>query len=284
MIKKTKYKNGKPFNGLITPSLIEAKKRIKEMELPCAILVVAPPGKGKTTLAVHLAEEYRGGKPIDFKKSIGNGFEHFNKLLAESREDEETDVLIYDDAGDIDKFKFMSDMNFKIRRILQLYRQGNQKLLIMCLQDFSNLDSSILNLEVIQFMYYIPQRHAGYADYWCYSLNRMFWLLHHMQKFSKARSRAYRVVNPNYYGHFLNLEPKRSDELKEYSIIEKNKHLDKLAGVNKDFEDVNDMSLVVGRQVRWVKGKLNEKGIKPVAKGKHGKSLYPKGTAEALTK
>lgn len=274
----------KPFNGFIEKDLAYAKKRVQEENKPCGILIVSPPGRGKTTLAVHFAEEYEG-KQINFKDYIGNGFDDFNRVLAEARRRPEQGCVIYDEGGDVSKRKAMSDTNFKVQRILELAR-GFKKLIIFCIQDFSSLDRNVLNREVFQLMYYIPWRGKSYAKYSCYSLNRMFWLLNSMKKLAGNHMNpqmAYRFVSPNYRGDFYNLSVVRAEELDKYSTGSKDVLLDVIAGIGGEFETFATIMTITGKGREWVRLKLKEKGIKAVKKIKN-KNVYAVGTAEMLTK
>lgn len=266
------------FNGYLDRELKIAKQRVQVENKPCGVIVVSPPGRGKTTLAIHIAETYEG-KKINFKDYLANGFEDFNRVLAGARYKDDVGVVIYDEGGDVDKRRFMSDTNFKIRRILQLAR-GFKKFLILCIQDFSLLDESVLNTEVFQFLVFIPWRGANYANYSCYSLNRMFWILYRMKNL-KNKSWGYRLVTPNYRGQFWNLSPSRADELEIYSLGAKDTMLDAIGGIESKYEDKKTIMQITGRSIGWVYTKLKEKGVKPLKEVK-GKSVYPKGTAEVL--
>lgn len=274
----------KPFNGCIERDLALAKERIQVHNKPCAIMIVSPPGRGKTTLAVHLAEEYEG-RQINYKDYIGNGFEDFNRVLASARRRPDQGVVIYDEGGDIDKKRALSDTNLKVRRILQLAR-GFKKLIIMCLQDYSGLDRSLLKLEVFYFMYYIPWRGGNYADYNAYSLAKMMQLLNKMnflEKQYKLPQLAYGSVHPNYRGHFWNLSEKRASDLEVYSNEAKDSLLDIIAGLNDDFETLATIKTITGKSGEWIRQKLKEKGISALRKIKN-KNVFAKGTAELLTK
>ena len=266
------------FNGFLDREIKIAKQRVQVENKPCGVIVVSPPGRGKTTLAIHIAETYEG-KKINFKEYLANGFEDFNRVLAGARYKDDVGVVIYDEGGDVDKRRFMSDTNFKIRRILQLAR-GFKKFLILCIQDFSLLDESVLNTEVFQFLVFIPWRGAKHANYSCYSLNRMFWILYRMKNL-KNKSWAYRLVTPNYRGQFWNLSPSRADELETYSLGAKDTMLDAIGGIESKYEDKKTIMQITGRSIGWVYTKLKEKGVKPLKEVK-GKSVYPKGTAELL--
>lgn len=254
------YNSGLPFGGFLPRDIEEAKKKI-DNKFPCAFLIVSPPGKGKTTLATHIAEAFQG-EPIVFEDQIGNGFDDFNKKLKICRM-KELLVVIYDEGGDIDKRKFMSDTNFKVRRILQLFR-AFKVFLIMCLQDFSGLDESVLNMEVIQCMYYIEGRNSKYADYKCYSLERMYWILKNMAYLKKNKSspnKAYAKVPPNYRGHFLDLPPERAQALELYSNGAKTDMLDDMTGGEVGLYDYQMMAKDLGLSWHTVKDKFFRLGM-----------------------
>lgn len=271
--------NGLSFSGYLKRDLDKAKERVQVDNKPCGILIVSPPGRGKTTLATHILEYYEGHE-INFKDYIANGFEDFNRVLANARKHPEISAVCYDEGGDIDKRRFMSDTNFKIKRILQLSR-GFKKLLIMCLQDFSSLDESVLNSEVFQLMLFIPRRGKSYANYSAYSLNRMFWILNTMKK-EKNKNFAYMKVYPNYWGTFKNLYPHRAEELEKYSLGAKNVILDTIGGVE-EFETIDTMKIITGKNRFWVIRALKDKNVRPLKTINH-KDYYAKGTGEFLLK
>jgi hypothetical protein len=272
--------NGKPYNGLLEREINWARVRVKEENKPCGVIIVSPPGRGKTTLAVHLAEAYEQ-KKINFKDYLANGFEDFNRVLAHARTREDVGCLIYDEGGDVDKRKWMSDTNYKVRRILQLSR-GFKKFLIFCIQDFSLLDESVLNTEVFQFMIFIPKRTKSYAHYSVYSLNRMFWVLSNMKKV-KNKAWGYTNTDPNYRGVFRDLVPDRAKELQDYSLGAKSELLDIIGGVSEEFENIDNIKSITGKSKTWVRTKLREKNVKHVKVHKT-KKYYVKGTAELLMK
>jgi len=280
MTKPKKYiytSSGKPYLGWIDRDLAKAKQRIKENK-PCAILIVAPPGRGKTTLAVHIAENFSGNKCI-FEKQLGNGFEDFNKKLQITRA-LNLDEVIYDEGGDVDKRRWMSDTNYKIRRILQLYR-GFKKLLILCIQDFSLLDESVLNTEVIQYMYYIDDRNMSYAKYRCYSLSRMYFVLFKMSKI-KNKNMAFELVRPNYRGTFFDLLPERAKELEEYSLMAKRNLLDDLSPDEEGLLDRKALAENIGKSVVWITRAIKYCNVAP-AKIKNKKYFYDESVIEVLS-
>jgi len=267
------YSNGKPFTGYITRDLVEARRRI-DNNLPCAFLVVAPPGKGKTTLATHIAEEYMG-KPLIFEDQLGNGFLDFNKKLKICRI-KDFDLVIYDEGGDIDKRKWMSDTNYKIKRILQLYR-GFKMLLIICIQDYSSLDDTILNTEVIQGLFQIPQRRETYADYKMYSLERMYWLLKWVQWLKKNKqspNKAFMKVPANYHGTFYNLSPARALELENYSLKAKGELLDDLTGTEAGLFDYAAIGSATGYTMQTAKKNVQLLGLHSLATKIKGKNWF----------
>lgn len=192
------------------------KQRVKYENKPGGIIISAPPGRGKTTLAVILADYYEE-KKINLKEQIANGYEDFMKKFPEAIKKGHK-VMIYDEGGDISKRRALTVSNYNILRIYDLFR-GYKIFLIHILQNFNMLDRALIDSEVPRALFYINDRNKKRAVYSCYSLKKMYYIKSFMANPKNIiKNKAFLYIPPNFKGIFFDLPYFRREELYNLSI------------------------------------------------------------------
>lgn len=222
---RTLYDTGLPFSERLGINLDHIIDRV-DINKASLIIIDGGIGEGKTTLAVHLADyinKKRGFKQIVFKDQIALGGEEFTEKLRICYE-KKLPVLIYDEAGDFNRRGALTRFNMNLNRTFELYR-AFKIIIILCLPLFAVLDQEIFNKRIPQFLIHLRGRTQKQGNFFAYSLYRMFYLKARMDKLI-VKPFAYSIVEPNLYGHFLDLPQERGKELDEYSIEGKLKFLE----------------------------------------------------------
>jgi len=210
------YDDGLPFSRKVKENLDDLRQRI--LNRKASLLIIdGGVGEGKTTLAVHCAEQFQG-EPINFKKQLAYGGEEFQEKLVICI-DSKLKVIIYDEAGDFSKRGSLTNFNQQLNRVFETYRTYGI-LVILVLPCFRILDSQLLENKIPRLLLNCHSRGQSQGEIRGYSLFSMYWLLHYFAKLT-VKPQAYSRVYPNFRGHFLNLSPKRTAELDAYSTSNK---------------------------------------------------------------
>jgi len=209
--------------GSLESNFKEWKKRIKNNSY-AAIMILSPPGRGKTTLAVNIAKKYQG-EPMDYSCQLAAGFEDLKQKLELCRQKNKK-VIIFDEAGEISNRDALTNANKQFLKILDTYR-AYKIFLIVCLQRFSMIDSAVLETEVIRGGIYIENKSKSYASAGVYSLTDLFRVAGIMAKIRKFKNQppnaAFRSVNPMIRLKFLPLPPDEQAFLDKMSLESKQK-------------------------------------------------------------
>jgi hypothetical protein len=264
------YKNGKPFDGPISKNMDAWRTRISKGK-PAGVIICAPPGRGKTTLAVHLCREYLQQPELDIKvicdKYMGNGFKDtlakLDKVYMEGGK-----IIIYDEAGDVSKRRSLSQINYEILQVINKIR-GFNMFMIMIMQDFSLLDGAIITSELFRAGFYITDRKETYADYDCYSLNglgRVRWCMSETLKHDLFKNKAFTLVEANFWGHYKNLPVSESEYLHKWSIDAKIKSFREMLDKQDGLMNMKEIASEIGRSRVWVTKNLNKLGVNHVKK------------------
>lgn len=267
------YNTGKPFNGPISINVDSWRTRISKGK-PAGIIICAPPGRGKTTLAVHFAREYlQENIPIKdiCDKYLGNGFkdtlEKLDKLYMDGGR-----LIIYDEAGDVSKRRSLSQVNYEILQVINKIR-GFNMFVIMIMQDFSMLDGALLTSELFRAGFYIDERHESYSDYSCYdldSLGRIRYIMSETLKHDLFKNKAFVMVEPNFWGQFKNLMPEDADYLHKFSIEAKIKSFRDMMDKQEGLMTQKELAQELGRSTEWIYKTGRKLDIKPAKrKGRH---------------
>lgn len=280
------YDNGLPFSDVLARNLDWQFERIEKKRASLAI-IDGPVGTGKTTLAVH-AMDYsnnRINKPetvLEIKdhpqlalggKEFSGHFRQCYKLGLP--------VVTYDEAGDFSRRGAITQFNRTLNRLFETYR-GFKILVILCLPNFNILDQQLFDNQIPRMLIHITSRSLKYGTYKGYSLSGMGWLRYWFDKLPKgSKHKCYSKVEPNFYGHFLNLPPAREKALDKLSTYGKERLLKRTEIDMKGLYDYMQLSHSLNRSICWVRNNIREMKIKHSALIDR-KKFFDKDTLSAL--
>ena len=260
MATKYLYDNGLPFSTVLKVNLDDQIDRIKRKKASC-IIIDGGLGEGKTTLGVEIGD-YFEAKPINLKTQIGMGGEDFQAKFSLGIK-KGVVAIIYDEAGDFDRRGAIGSFNRMINRLFQIYR-GFKIIVILCLPNFSILDTRFLEARVPRLLLNCHNRSATYGDIRGYDLDGMFYLKKYMENKRNVPLKAYKYVRPNFRAHFKDLPSERSNVLDGISTAAKNSILDINIG-KKEGVSVAEIAKDLDMSVSWTHAKIKELKIKSQA-------------------
>ena len=262
------YKNGLPFSNGLPENINDLKERI-ELKKASLIVIDGGVGEGKTTLAVQVADYFQQS-PINLKKQLSMGGKEFQEKFKVCI-DEGLRVIIYDEAGDFNRRGALTSFNSMLNRVFETYR-GYKILVILALPNFGVLDKVLFENQIPRLLIHCYGRSQNYGNYKGYSLLRMFYLRDKMSRLT-VPPQAYGRVEPNFFGHFKDLNPSRSQELENISLEGKKKVLNtNIEKINKNLFSSHEITKICNRSTAWLSLKLTELNIKP--NYKQGKTCY----------
>lgn len=273
------YDHGKPFQKPLEVRLAQWNDRVRNQKKAALIIIDGGVGEGKTTLAVHCADEINGG-PIDFEKQLAMGGIDFAKKLKICFE-ENLPILIYDEAGDFNSRGALTKFNAMLNRIFETYRTFKVTI-ILCLPNFGVLDRTLLDKGVVRALIHCYQRSTQQGNYKVYSLWRIYYLKEKMKKLI-VKIAAYNFTTPNFYGHFLDLPPERSKVLDKFSSDSKVGVLEDIHTKLEGLLSYQELGKRVGRSVVWIQKNLKELKI-PAKKIYKKRKYFDESALEFLSK
>lgn len=281
------YKNGLLFTDGLKKNIEGAYRKIHIEGFHSLITISGTMGKGKTTLAVLIADYYNkicGLGNIDLNKQLAFGSEDFVKKL-EICHKENLKVLIYDEAGDFDKRQSMTKQNQNLNMVFNTFRQY-KIFIIMCTPSIEVYDERLFKNAVVRWGIHIKKRTPIYASYSLYHVKPLSYTRYYMRTVgAKFPAGVYNFIQTFCHGHFLNLEPKRAEELARISMIGKEKLLSEMMEKDKkltymdlpdEYNDkvtINDFIKLSGLTKPTIKTMMVKYDIKPTGSFK-GKHLY----------
>lgn len=281
----TVYNNGLPFSAGTHPTankdtlaynLDVLAQRVYNGKATL-IIVDGGLGEGKTTMSVHLADYYTK-QPIVFEENIFMGGEKFIKGLKVCFSKGHV-VIVYDESGDFDKRGSLTRLNKTLGRVFDIYR-AFRIIVVLCLPNFLVLDNSLFNKNIPRMLIHCHSRSGNQGNFSVYDLTRMLWIRKRAEK-AVIKYDAYKMVQPNFRGHFKNLPPDRSRLLDKYSTQGKLEIVD-LAEIKSDnLLSYPEMAAKLNRTQDWVRRKISKFGFKP-AKVYKGKSFFDEDTLNSL--
>jgi hypothetical protein len=231
------------------------------------IIIDGGVGEGKTTLGVEIADyanELKGLHLInlDYKHhpQLALGGEEFTQGLRTCYQFK-LPAIVYDEAGDFSKRGSLTRFNSMLNRTFETFR-GFRILVILCLPSFNSLDNDLFDKNIPRLLLHLQNRTENQGDIYGFSLYRMLYIKNKYMPKLTVKSFAYQLVNPNFFGHFQNLEPERARALDYISTRGKLSVLKKAQIKIQGLVSYMDIAKQVQRSVVWVKKKTSELKIK----------------------
>lgn len=262
MKRKFYYNNGLPFGDKLAENLIELDKRI-EGKKASMLVVDGGVGEGKTTLAVEIADYINmlhGMPKIEFSEQLATGGKEFTQKLRKCYE-KKLPVLIYDEAGDFNRRGSLTRFNSMLNRTFETFR-AFQILVILCLPNFDKLDQYLFDNHIPRLLVHLSNRGDNYGNYSCFGLYRMLLLKSRMSKLN-IKNYAYAMIDPNFRGHFLDLDPDRSKQLDKLTIKNKINILQKSEVEIEGLIGYKDLAQKLNRSHENIRRLVGELKLKP---------------------
>ena len=260
------YKHGLPFSEILAVNIKDLVDRIK-FNKASMVIVDGGVGEGKTTLAVEIADYVNSlynfpDIKLELKDhpQLAQGGADFLKQLRVCYE-KKLVVIVYDEAGDFNRRGALTRFNAMLNRTFETFR-GFKILVILCLPSFSVLDSDIMNKQIPRLLLHTDNRTMESGNFRGYSLYRMMYIADKMKKLV-VKPFAYDLVEPNFYGHFLDLDSKRAKNLDKISTKGKMEVLKKAEVRIEGLMNYSEISKKLGRSVIWARMVVSKLRIKP---------------------
>lgn len=261
--------NNTYLNKRLLINLDLLKERVFKKKKCSLIIIDGFQGEGKSTLGVECAD-YLEGKEINLEAPEqyavgGKDFQNKFDICIEKR----YKVIIYDEAGDFDKYSTYTEFNKTMSQFFRMFRTY-QIIVIMILPNFAELDPRLFKNGVPRLLLHCYGKDTrGYFK--AYGL----WRMEHLRlKLKLLNNRilpqeVYKYVRPNFKGEFYNLSPERSALLDKISTEGKSELRLKTRIKQEGLVTIRDLSIELNRSILWVKQKLALNNIKPCVKFKN---------------
>lgn len=265
------YKHGLPFEPILYKNLERLNKRVQEDKKAALIIIGGGVGLGKTTLLIHILDainKMNGINPVVIKSETGDagpqiamgGAEFLKKLRV--CYDQKLPCMGYDEAGDFSKRGSLTSFNAMINRTFETFR-AFKCLVVLALPNFNVLDNQLFDNQIPRMLVQVSGRTNTYGNFGGYGLMEMNWLRYHMKR-SAIKDYAWQKVHANFRGHFLDLDPERSQQLDTVSTSNKLKILRKAEIKAEGLVSYSDMSERIGLGVQSIQNYAKRLNIKPV--------------------
>ena len=240
------------------------KDRIYIKKKASLIIIDGYQGEGKTTLGVQIADDYQG-KEIDLTnvEQLSVGGQDF-QVKFDICIEKGYIVIIYDEAGDFDKYSSYTDFNKVMSQLFRTFRTY-KILVIMILPNFNDLDSRLFKNGIPRLLLHCHGKTEKFGRFKAYGLWRMEHLRLKLKMYANKMlpQEVYKYVRPNFKGKFYDLSPERSKLLDKISTEGKSDMRIKTRIKQDGLITTKDLAKELNRSILWVKKKVTEKGIKP---------------------
>jgi hypothetical protein len=217
--KKLFWANGLKIDSTLQSNLKGCVNRVNSKKASL-IVIDGGVGEGKTTLGticgLELASEMN--QEFSIKDQVRQGGADFLKGMDWCVKNNRN-VIIYDEAGDFNTRASLTYFNQNMNRVFETYR-ALKIIVILCLPSFADIDTSLMKKKIARMLIHCYARNNHYGNYKVYSLWRAWYL---KAKFVKVTvpDDAFRMVSPNFYGRFRDLNPDDAAVLEVLSIAAK---------------------------------------------------------------
>jgi len=256
------------------------KDRIYNKKKASLIIIDGYQGEGKSTIAIEISEYYQEAD-LDFNIQYAIGGKDFQTKFDLCIEHKKP-VIIYDEAGDFDKYNSYSDFNKVMAQFFRTFRTY-KILIILVLPNFNDLDGRLFKNGVPRLLIHTHRKTEEKGFYNAYGLWRMEHLRLKLKLYSSKvlPQEIYKYVRPNFKGEFYDLPEAKRLLLDELST--KGKEDLKARGRIKEqgLKTIKDIAQELSRSNLWVKQQIGKGKIKPALKHKTT-HYYEAGVIEAL--
>jgi hypothetical protein len=260
------YKHGLPFSELLGTNIDDLIDRVDNRKASL-IIIDGGVGEGKTTLLVHLLNYInakRNQPPIDYTgPQLAMGGADFLKKMRECHE-KGLPCIGYDEAGDFNRRGALTGFNAMLNRTFETFR-AFKCIVVVCLPNFAVLDNQLFDNKIPRMLLHLSGRSHSYGNFDAFGLNEMEWLKFWIGK-CKVKNYAWSRVYPNFYGHFLDLDPEESAKLDKVTTKTKLKILEKAEVKIEGFVSYADISSKINRPVFWCRNAINQLKLKSTKK------------------
>jgi len=271
-MKRYLYDNGLPFSSKLGENLNDLQDRVSRNKASM-ILVDGVMGEGKTTLGIHILK-YIQNSDYELKSQYGMGGLAFQEKL-QICIDLRKKSCAYDEGGDFSKKRHMTNFNLLLNRIFETYR-AFRIIIIIILPCFDVLDEDMFKKGIPRLLLHCYDRNNFYGNFMGFSLRRMYYI---KDKFKKVKFKpdAYFSVEPNFYGHFLDLRPEEAAELDAMSIKGKKEIVTESILASRGLISIDGIALKLKKSRRSIQYAIQKTKVKP--KQRYQKKNYYDGTA-----
>jgi len=258
------YQNGLPFSENLAYNIREICKRVDNNKA-AMIIIDGGVGEGKTTLLVHVLDYINSlydFPEIDIKEGnqIGMGGAQFLKCMRKCY-DKKLRGVGYDEAGDFSRRGSLTAFNAMLNRTFETFR-AFKCVVVIALPNMNVLDQQIFDNQIPRLFVHLKGRTSKTGNFYGYSLYRAL-LLRARMATMKLKNFAYVTVQPNIYGHFLDLDPVRSKQLDKISIKSKLGILRRSEVKIEGLLTYSEMATKLLKSVSWTRHAVNALKIKP---------------------
>lgn len=257
------YKHGLPFSEILGDNLNDLLQRI-DLKKAVLIIIDGGVGEGKTTMLVEVLDhinKIRGFPPIamDGPQLAMGGVDFLKKMRVcyESK----LPCIGYDEAGDFNKRGSLTSFNAMLNRTFETFR-AFKCVVILALPNFGVLDNQLFDNHIPRMLLHLHSRTVNSGNFDAYDLRGMEWLKYWQAK-SPIKSYCWHRVFPNFYGHFLDLDPDRSLELDKVSTKNKLNILRKSEIKIEGLLTYPELATKLMRGIDWVRRSVSNLKIKP---------------------